>query len=99
MERRHVGCSGGQLNADPGIGSPRGPGEISSSSTKGKWIPKAEYDEITKKIPILCIEVLPIHPGPERLVGLILRNTFWGRRRWCLVGGGAQHGEPLPNAV
>ncbi|MGW3468997.1 DUF4916 domain-containing protein [Saccharopolyspora sp. NPDC000995] len=71
----------------------------SSSPAKGKWVPEAEYDEITKKIPILCVDVLPLHPGPENLVGLILRDTFWGRRRWCLVGGGVQHGEPLPNAV
>lgn len=32
--------------------------------SQGKWIPEHEYDEIAKKLPILCVDLLPIHPGP-----------------------------------
>ncbi|MBB5159611.1 DUF4916 domain-containing protein [Saccharopolyspora phatthalungensis] len=69
------------------------------SFDKGNWIPPEEYDEITKKIPILCIDVLPISASEPDSVGLIYRETYWGRRGWCLVGIGVQHGEPLVTAV
>ncbi|MFI7123103.1 DUF4916 domain-containing protein [Amycolatopsis sp. NPDC049868] len=69
------------------------------TADKGKWIPEQEYDEITKKIPILGIDVLPLKPGTDNMVGLMLRDTYWRLRRWCLVGIGVQHGEPIVTAI
>jgi len=64
-----------------------------------RWIPEKEYQAITKRVPILCVDVLPLSPTPDSAIGLILRDTYDGGRGWCLVGGAVLHNEPLPDAI
>jgi ADP-ribose pyrophosphatase YjhB (NUDIX family) len=66
------------------------------------WIPDEEWAHIQRIVPIVCVDVLPIHREPIGQiteVGLILRYTPDGSLRWCLVGGRVRFGEPIPAAV
>jgi ADP-ribose pyrophosphatase YjhB (NUDIX family) len=64
-----------------------------------RWIPEDEYTAITKRVPILCVDVLPLRTKPHPAIGLIFRETYNGGRGWCLVGGAVLHNEPLPDAL
>lgn len=61
-------------------------------------IPAAEYDSIQARVPILCVDLLPVSPeGSE--VGLIRRETYDDGEGWCMVGGAVKRNEPLLSAV
>jgi ADP-ribose pyrophosphatase YjhB (NUDIX family) len=65
-----------------------------------RWIPEDEYLAIARRVPILCVDVLPVRTKPDPAIGLIFRETYDdGGRGWCLVGGAVLHNEPLRDAV
>jgi ADP-ribose pyrophosphatase YjhB (NUDIX family) len=64
-----------------------------------RWIPAAEYELIVSRVPILCVDILPLSEPSGSQVGLILRNTYDGHRGWCLVGGGVLRNEPVEEAI
>ena len=64
-----------------------------------RWIPEDEYMAITSRVPILCVDILPLRIEPNPALGLILRDTYDGGRGWCLVGGAVLRNEPLYEAV
>jgi ADP-ribose pyrophosphatase YjhB (NUDIX family) len=63
-----------------------------------QWIPEDEYQLICSRVPILCVDLLPIIDGTDRF-GLIERDTPTGGRGLNLVGGGVLLDEPLLDAV
>ena len=71
-------------------------------SQTSSWIPEAEYNQILAKVPIVCVDLLPLasidskNPGS---IGLIFRETHDGKSGWCLIGGCIQRNEQLGVAV
>lgn len=63
-----------------------------------RWIPQDEYDLICARVPILCVDLLPIL-GSTGTFGLIERVTYGGGVGLNLVGGAVLLDEPLPDAV
>ncbi|BCB75532.1 NUDIX hydrolase family protein [Phytohabitans flavus] len=63
-----------------------------------RWIPADEYERILARVPISCVDLLPLSTDATPRVGLILRETPGGRG-WCLVGGAVLRDEPLAAAV
>jgi len=63
-----------------------------------RWVPDAEYKLICSRVPILCVDVLPVLAGTGRF-GLIERDTYDGGRGLNLVGGGVLLDEPLTEAL
>jgi ADP-ribose pyrophosphatase YjhB (NUDIX family) len=64
-----------------------------------RWIPDDEYNAITNRVPIVCVDLLPLAPDRSSAIGLILRETYDGNRGWCLVGGAVLLNESLADAV
>lgn len=63
-----------------------------------RWIPEADYQFICSRVPILCVDLLPII-GQTNKFGLIERDTYSGGRGLNLVGGGVLLDEPIPDAL
>jgi ADP-ribose pyrophosphatase YjhB (NUDIX family) len=63
-----------------------------------RWIPEDEYRVICSRVPILCVDLLPVIKGTDTF-GLIERDTYGGGRGLCLVGGAVLLDEPLHEAV
>ena len=64
-----------------------------------KWIPDEEYRLIRARVPIVCVDLLPLTYEPKLRVGLIRRATYNKSYGWCLIGGAVLIDEPLDNAV
>ena len=64
-----------------------------------RWIPETEYRFIRSRVPILCVDLIPLSCDHPPLVGLIRRETYDGGQGWCLVGGSVLRDEPLLTAV
>jgi ADP-ribose pyrophosphatase YjhB (NUDIX family) len=62
------------------------------------WIPQAEYDAIQARVPILCVDLLPIRAGREE-IGMIRRETHSGGEGWCMIGGAVKRNEGLVEAI
>ena len=62
------------------------------------WIPSAEYEQIEAKVPILCVDMLPLDPAGGA-VGLIRRETYDGNEGWCMIGGAVLRNEGLVQAI
>ncbi|GGW55484.1 NUDIX hydrolase [Streptomyces xantholiticus] len=63
-----------------------------------RWIPEEDYQFICARVPILCVDLLPVIGGTGRF-GLIERDTYDGGRGLNLVGGGVLLDESLVEAV
>ena len=63
-----------------------------------RWIPKAEYDLIQARVPILCVDLLPVNAARDA-IGLIRRETPDDGEGWCLIGGAVVRNEPLLDAI
>jgi ADP-ribose pyrophosphatase YjhB (NUDIX family) len=61
-----------------------------------RWIPEDDYQFICARVPIVCVDLLPIFRGHY---GLIKRNTYSGMTGLSLVGGGVLLDEPLVDAL
>lgn len=72
--------------------------EAGSMGAGDRWIPEEEYKAIRGRVPIVCVDLLPIADGSKLQVGLIRRNTCGGQG-WCLIGGAVLIDEPLTDAV
>lgn len=60
------------------------------------WLTQAEWEWVQARVPILCVDLVPIRTVKEGpLVGLIRRDTPHQGIRWCLIGGRVLHNEPL----
>ncbi len=64
-----------------------------------RWIPQAEYALILARVPIACVDQIPLSGDQPPKVGLIERETYEGGKGWCLVGGAVLRNEPLTEAV
>lgn len=64
-----------------------------------RWIPDAEYKLIRARVPILCVDFIPLSHDLPPMVGLIRRETYDGDQGWCLVGGAVLRDEPLLTTV
>jgi len=64
-----------------------------------RWIPQPEYDLILARVPIICVDLIPLSGDQPSKVGLIERETYEGGKGWCLVGGAVLRNEPLIEAV
>jgi ADP-ribose pyrophosphatase YjhB (NUDIX family) len=64
-----------------------------------RWIPEEEYKTIRNRVPIVCVDLLPVNNEQTLRVGLIRRDTCNNRQGWCLVGGAVLIDEALDNAV
>ncbi len=62
------------------------------------WIPEDEYDAIQSRVPIVCVDLLPLD-APAEAVGLIRRKTYEEQEGWCLIGGGVRKNEKLEAAI
>jgi ADP-ribose pyrophosphatase YjhB (NUDIX family) len=63
-----------------------------------RWIPEPEYRFICDRVPILCVDVLPLVENGRRFA-LIRRETYDGGTGLNLVGGGVLLDEPLDEAL
>jgi ADP-ribose pyrophosphatase YjhB (NUDIX family) len=63
-----------------------------------RWIPEEDYQFICERVPILCVDLLPVIGGSGQF-GLIERDTPTGRRGLNLVGGGVLLDEALDEAL
>lgn len=63
-----------------------------------RWIPADEYARILARVPIACVDLLPLSADDRPRAGLIHRDTPAGPG-WCLVGGAVLRDEPLAAAV
>jgi len=63
-----------------------------------RWIPEDEYQLILARVPIACVDLLPLSAEASPRVGLILRQTPAGPG-WCLVGGSVLRNEPIADAL
>lgn len=61
-----------------------------------QWVAESEYRFICDRVPIVCVDLLPI--SADGRVGLVLRKTAAGAGH-CLVGGPVQRGERLADAI
>jgi ADP-ribose pyrophosphatase YjhB (NUDIX family) len=64
-----------------------------------QWIPEAEYKLIRARVPILCVDFIPLSHDLPPMVGLIRRETYGDGQGWCLVGGAVLRDEPLLTAI
>lgn len=64
-----------------------------------RWIPQAEYALILARVPIVCVDLIPLSGDQPPRVGLIERETYENGKGWCLVGGAVLRNEPLTEAV
>lgn len=64
-----------------------------------RWIPEDEYKFIRARVPILCVDFVPLSYDRPPMVGLIRRETYHGGQGWCLVGGAVLRDEPLLTAI
>lgn len=69
-----------------------------------RWLKPADWAWVQKKLPIVCVDVLPIRFSSRisrdiEAVGLIMRATERGTLGWCLIGGRLLFGEPLMSAI
>ena len=64
-----------------------------------RWIPEELYKEIASRVPILCVDLLPLRVGNRLEVGLIRRQTPNGGEGLCLVGGAVLRNESIDDAV
>jgi ADP-ribose pyrophosphatase YjhB (NUDIX family) len=69
------------------------------ASHNAGFLPAAEYDLIQARIPILCVDLVPVSTESPARIGLIRRATYAGGTGWCLVGGRVLHNESLLEAV
>ena len=60
------------------------------------FIPEELWATISKAVPILCIDFVPI--APDGKPGLILRNGPYGQV-WCHLGGRMQYGESVEETI
>lgn len=63
-----------------------------------RWVPEADYQFICSKVPILCVDLLPVLADTGRF-GLIERYTYSGGHGLNLVGGGVLLDESLTEAL
>jgi ADP-ribose pyrophosphatase YjhB (NUDIX family) len=63
-----------------------------------QWLSNTEYQFICSRIPILCVDLLPVIAGHDTF-GLIERDTPEGPRGLCLVGGRVLMDEHLHEAL
>jgi ADP-ribose pyrophosphatase YjhB (NUDIX family) len=63
-----------------------------------RWIPGTEYQFICSRVPIVCVDLLPLI-GQTGKFGLIERDTYNGGRGLNLVGGAVLLDESLPDAL
>ena len=63
-----------------------------------RWIPDTEYKYICSKVPILCVDLLPLISTSGKF-GLIERDTYDGKRGLNLVGGGVLIDETIHEAL
>jgi len=73
-------------------------------SNNKAWLPPSRWRLVQASVPIVCVDVLPVRvsrrtPHIVEAIGLILRDTPRGRRRWCLIGGRLLYGESLRDAI
>jgi ADP-ribose pyrophosphatase YjhB (NUDIX family) len=61
-----------------------------------QWIPEDEYQRICARVPIVCVDLLPIVEGG---FGLIRRDTYSGMMGLNLIGGSVLIDEPLEGAL
>lgn len=64
-----------------------------------QWIPEAEYKFILSRVPILCVDFIPLSYDSSPMIGLIRRETYNDGQGWCLVGGAVLRNERLLAAV
>jgi ADP-ribose pyrophosphatase YjhB (NUDIX family) len=66
-----------------------------------KRLSEKEWRLVQRRVPIACVDVLPIKKGEAGnfKVGLIYRDTPHQGRRWSLIGGRLFRNEPLRSAV
>ena len=58
-----------------------------------RWIPQAEYDLILARVPIVCVDLIPLSADQPPRIGLVERETYEGGKGWCLVGGAVLRNE------
>ncbi|MFF5846136.1 DUF4916 domain-containing protein [Streptomyces massasporeus] len=63
-----------------------------------QWIPEQDYRFICARVPIVCVDLLPVIGATGRF-GLITRDTYDGGRGLNLVGGRVLLDESLLDAV
>lgn len=64
-----------------------------------RWIPQAKYDLILARVPIVCVDLIPLSADQPPRIGLVERETYEGGKGWCLVGGAVLRNESLTEAV
>ena len=60
------------------------------------------WSQVETALPIACVDVLPVQLDTNSritAIGLILRVTHVGERKWCLVGGRVLYEETLREAI
>jgi hypothetical protein len=70
---------------------------VSEPARPPGWLPKPEYDEIFRKVPRLCVEVVVV--ARDRGVLLMLRDIPPNVGAWHLPGGTVLFGEPVIDAI
>jgi ADP-ribose pyrophosphatase YjhB (NUDIX family) len=69
-----------------------------AATNEDRWIPEDEYELIQRRVPIACVDLLPLKPD-RSAVGLIRRETYGGEEGWCLIGGAVLKDEELLDAI
>lgn len=69
--------------------------------TESAWVDAQTWEAVQQAVPILCVDLLPtrLAADSEWQIGLIKRQTPFGRPMWCQIGGRVLHGETLREAL
>lgn len=63
------------------------------------YLPEDLWAQVQSSMPILCVDILPIHRQSVRKVELINRRFPDGRAVWCHLGGRVHYGETTDEAL
>ncbi|MGG2201573.1 DUF4916 domain-containing protein [Paenibacillus validus] len=66
------------------------------------WLESRIWEDIQKRLPIICVDVIPIQlnkEGHQESIGLIFRETPHQGNKWCTIGGRLRHSESLQSAI
>ena len=66
-----------------------------------QWFSEKDWCEVRQRVPIVCVDVLPVREGMEGAheVGLMFRETPHQGKRWCFIGGRLLVNELFRDAI
>ncbi len=69
--------------------------------SKHYWMTNKEYELVTSKTPIPCVDLIILRKSEEGIIEvlLLIRKTGYGKGKWCVIGGRQWKGETLEQTI